>query len=217
MKTEPGKILTYDEVVAALREAERLGDCVPEDIEGTARAIIDGRLQQPNVQIRTMSDFQPPPIDDIINALKTFATGPWGSKSDVVRREVEKVVVGLQPDDVPGAIGNWVEAHVRFLRDPALGETIPTPEYLMDQIVERGHCDGDGDDIAALVAAMALSIGLEAQFMVVGLNGKPPSHVFARVKNLEGAWVAIDPVAGKIHYEKHVTTSQIFPIEETPQ
>lgn len=32
--------LIYEEIVAALRLGRRLGDCVPEDIEGTARAIV---------------------------------------------------------------------------------------------------------------------------------------------------------------------------------
>jgi hypothetical protein len=36
----PRPPLTYDEIVAALRLADRLGDCVPEDIEGTAHAIV---------------------------------------------------------------------------------------------------------------------------------------------------------------------------------
>ena len=155
-------------------------------------------------------------IEQTVDALKTFALGPWGSKSDVVRRETEKVVAGLQPDAFAGAIGDWVRAHVQYMHDPIHAEIVPTPEWMMTQIVVRDHCRADGDDIAVLVAAMSLSIGLEAQFVVVGFK-KPGAfeHVFTRVKEPTGLWVAVDPVAGKFdEIFKRVVDSRVFPIEE---
>lgn len=40
---KPGRFLTYDEVVRALQDAKRLGDCVPKDLKETARAIMAKR------------------------------------------------------------------------------------------------------------------------------------------------------------------------------
>jgi hypothetical protein len=37
--------MTYDEIVDALRRARRMGDCVPEDIEGTAERIVRARVR----------------------------------------------------------------------------------------------------------------------------------------------------------------------------
>jgi hypothetical protein len=219
--SKPGTILTYEQVVTALREAKRLGDCVPEDIEGTARAIIDGRLQKPYHVVVRMPEPQPSDsvrLEDTIDALKTFTLGSWGAKSAVVRQETEKVIAGSRPEEFAGAIGDWVAAHFQFMRDPALAEVVPTPEWMMTQIAACGHCLADGDDVAVLVAAMCLSVGLETQFVAVGFDGKPPSHVFTRVKKPTGLdlWIAIDPIAGKRfeEFSKRVTDSRIFPIEE---
>jgi len=44
--------LTYEEIVAALRQGRLLGDCVPEDVESAARAIIAKQVPHYHVVIR---------------------------------------------------------------------------------------------------------------------------------------------------------------------
>ena len=44
--------MTYDEIVAALRRGRQLGDCVPEDIEKTAREIVARQVPHYHVVIR---------------------------------------------------------------------------------------------------------------------------------------------------------------------
>ena len=48
---QKGPLMTYEEIVEALRLADRLGDCVPENIEGTARAIVAGQTPSYHVVV----------------------------------------------------------------------------------------------------------------------------------------------------------------------
>jgi hypothetical protein len=40
------RALTYVEIVEALRLAKRMGDCVPDDIEGTAKTIFSSQVRE---------------------------------------------------------------------------------------------------------------------------------------------------------------------------
>ena len=43
--------MSYEEILEALRLGDRLGDCVPEDIEGAARAIFTGQTPRYHVVV----------------------------------------------------------------------------------------------------------------------------------------------------------------------
>jgi hypothetical protein len=74
-------------------------------------------------------------------------------------------------------IRQWITSRVGFLRDPNGHELLHTPDLVMQLIRDNGTCDVDCDDVAMLAAAMGMSIGLRAQFQMIGEFGGY-SHVW---------------------------------------
>lgn len=93
-------------------------------------------------------------------------------------------------------IRRWIEPRVYFLADPTYAEALHAPEWSLRQILHRGTVGLDCDDVAMLAAALGLSIGLRARFVVVGFNSPqaPFRHVWTDLAALNRPkWVAIDP------------------------
>lgn len=149
--------------------------------------------------------------------------GPRGEQSLVVRSLTEQVIGRLWPKDYVGeisAICHWVSQHVVYVNDPLHVELVKDPQRLVEEIVARGYARGDCDDIAGLIATMALQIGRHPQFVVVGF-GKPGSytHVFTRVQEPRtGKWIVCDPVAGSDvgAMLRRVKTYEIWSVDELP-
>ncbi len=74
----------------------------------------------------------------------------------------------------------WIQSHVGFLRDPNGHELLHTPAMLLQSIADQGSIEVDCDDVAMLAACMGLSIGLRAQFEMIGEWGGY-SHVFTNL------------------------------------
>lgn len=86
----------------------------------------------------------------------------------------------------------FIQQYTEFLRDPRGVELLHTPAYLLTQIAERGTVAGDCDDIAMLVAALGMAVGLRARFVVIGQRAL--EHVFTMLASPRGTeWVAFDP------------------------
>lgn len=105
---------------------------------------------------------------------------------------------------VPGAFGtehsrilrDWITDRTSFLADPTYAEALHAPAWQIRQILTRGVLGVDCDDVAMLAAAMGLSIGLRARFVIVGftLPNAPFRHVWCDLASAEGGpWVTIDP------------------------
>ena len=150
--------------------------------------------------------------------------GPRGEASLLVRSKTEQVIGELWPKDYVGeisAICNWVSQHVIYTNDPMHVELLKDPQRLVEEIETRGYARGDCDDMACLIATMALQVGRHAQLVVAGF--KQPgeySHVFARVQEPRtGKWIVCDPVAGSdvAGMLARVTTLQIWRSEELPE
>lgn len=96
---------------------------------------------------------------------------------------VRKTAVGLVTG-VPGSqlqariLADWIGAHVSFVRDPATAEALHTVPFMLRTIAERGILGVDCDDVATLAAALGLSVGLSARFVVLAFNSPHFSHVF---------------------------------------
>lgn len=85
---------------------------------------------------------------------------------------------------------SWVQSRIRYIHDPPDLELVQTPQYTLQQKA------GDCDDQATLLAALLMATGHPAQFMAVGLNGSPLSHVL--VQTLIGPqWVAAETIIAK--------------------
>ncbi|MHC4645184.1 MAG: transglutaminase-like domain-containing protein [Planctomycetota bacterium] len=85
------------------------------------------------------------------------------------------------------AIFRFVKKHVRYTRDPVSIETVADPEFTL-----RKTKAGDCDDMAAVIAAMNLSIGIPTRFRVIGSHPDRFRHVFAEVY-IDGTWLPADP------------------------
>lgn len=91
---------------------------------------------------------------------------------------------------------DWVDTHTEFLADPTHAEGLTPPEKLVRSIAQRGIAQCDCDDVAMLAAALGLSIGLRARFVVVafGVAPSPFAHVWCDLAGPAGTqWLSVDP------------------------
>jgi len=106
--------------------------------------------------------------------------------------------------DVPYDLGNhhaelirrWIEPRVYFLADPTYAEALHAPEWSIRQILTRGTVGLDCDDVAMLAAAMGLSVGLRARFVMVGFSSPtaPFRHIWTELAAIHRPrWVPVDP------------------------
>lgn len=119
-------------------------------------------------------------------------------QSPLVRQMAASIVdgiPGLQSSLQIRAIRNWIEDHVGFLRDPRGMELLWTPELMVRTILTKGHLNVDCDDVATLAAALGLSIGLRARFVLVGFHtpAAPFRHVWTDLADPRGSsWIDLD-------------------------
>ena len=94
------------------------------------------------------------------------------------------------------SIAGFVAQRTRFLYDPSVAEALAPPAILLELIQQRGVVQVDCDDVATLVAALGLSVGLRARFVVVGFltPDAPYEHVWAELSDVTGQeWLTVDP------------------------
>jgi len=183
-----------------------------------------GRLGRPLAPLS-----EPPSVEfkgftgspDTLNLMREQSWGAHGEHSLVVRAVTEEVVRDIWPKDYLAeilAVRNFVTQRLRYVNDPLHIEAVKTPERLVREIREYGVAAADCDEIAELIATMALQLGREAEFVVVGFGAPGDySHVFARVKEPKtGQWIIADPVAGSDErtMAERVTTYEIWSLDE---
>ena len=88
------------------------------------------------------------------------------------------------------ALQMWIQNAVRYVRDPEGVELVQTPEVTL----KLGT--GDCDDQSTLLAAMLIATGHTAQFVALGMNGLPLSHVLVETKIGE-KWTALETIIRK--------------------
>lgn len=127
-----------------------------------------------------------------------------GAISPVVRRVTAALAADAGGDVWLQArlIRDWIDTHTQFLADPSVAEALQLPADMVRTIEAQGFAQGDCDDVAILAAAMALTIGLRARFVVVafgagGSTGTAPApfaHVWTELGDVQGRfWLAVDP------------------------
>jgi transglutaminase-like putative cysteine protease len=106
-----------------------------------------------------------------------------------IRNLAESIIVAVPAKDYRGeleAIQRWVMAHIRYTRDPITTETLKLPRALLESP------QGDCDDQATLVAALAMSIGFPARFVAIGVHDAGLfEHVYAEVM-LGTVWCSVE-------------------------
>ncbi len=95
------------------------------------------------------------------------------------------------------AIFRWLQAHLRYTRDPTEYELLVPPARLLREIQANGVATEDCDSAAMALAALLQAVGIRTRFRVLG--GQPPrgadsrfSHVYVEAL-VDGAWLALDP------------------------
>lgn len=158
---------------------------------------------------------------DTLETMRKHVWGPRGEQSGLVRQMTEEVVAGIRPKDYLSeilAIRNFATSHVRYVNDPLHVEYIKDPQRMVEEIRATGMTSADCDEIASLIATMALQLGRQAEFVVVGFGAPGQySHVFARVKEPKtGKWIVTDPVAGSDERTmlSRVKTYEIWSLDE---
>lgn len=83
------------------------------------------------------------------------------------------------------AIGEFVQAHMRYSRDPDGIEQLQDPCLMMDDI-EEGIAQGDCDDMALMIVTLLLAIGHNPFFRVVRYSDQAQSYEHIYVVDYEG-------------------------------
>lgn len=114
----------------------------------------------------------------------------WKASGTPAIRDVAAHVVGgsnpLAPEIGAELIREWLARAVPFARDPAGRELLVEPGRMLTAIRETGQAPGDCDDAAMLGAALGLSVGYRARFVVVAFERTGPMrHVWAEIGSPE--------------------------------
>lgn len=157
---------------------------------------------------------------DTLQKMREQVWGPRGEKSLVVRTVTEQIVRELFPKDYLSeilAIRNWCTVNLRYTNDPLHVEWIKDPQRLVEEYLAHGRAVADCDEIAELIACMALQLGRRAELVAVGF-GSPGaySHVFTRVQEPKTSqWIVTDPVAGTDTEQMlaRVTTFEVWSLD----
>lgn len=83
------------------------------------------------------------------------------------------------------ALFNYVQNHIRYVRDVAGVETIQTPVKTLE------YGQGDCDDKSVLLAALLESVGHLTRFHAMGFRAQHISHVLLEVKT-DNEWLSLD-------------------------
>lgn len=95
----------------------------------------------------------------------------------------------------------WFRKNFRFKKDPAGVEYIRTVEQMLSDFEERGHIDGDCDELATFAAAAFRRLEMPAYIVLMGQDaGKPYQHVYAASRSRGGLWLPFDPQETKHPY-----------------
>lgn len=108
-----------------------------------------------------------------------------------IRETALRILRGVNSfSDQARALQQWVQSHIEYRRDPPDVELVQTPQVTLQ--LRAGDCD----DHAALIAALLQSTGHPTQFIAVGLNGAPLSHVLTQTL-IGTSWVAVETIEPK--------------------
>jgi transglutaminase-like putative cysteine protease len=92
--------------------------------------------------------------------------------------------------DQARAIQQWVQTHIEYRRDPPDLELVQTPQVTLQ--LRAGDCD----DQSVLTAALLQSTGHPTQFIAVGMDGAPLTHVLTQTL-IGTSWVAVETIESR--------------------
>lgn len=90
------------------------------------------------------------------------------------------------------SIANFIQSHMRYIRDIRGVETISTPSYHINKIKKYGFSQGDCDDFALLTATLLFSIGYKVSFITTAEKSKYYEHIFCKVYDSNNNFYYLD-------------------------
>jgi hypothetical protein len=88
------------------------------------------------------------------------------------------------------ALHDWVRSRISYVLDPVDVETVQDPEATLK--IKAGDCD----DHSALMAALSMSIGIPARFVVLGNRRDDFQHIYPELL-IAGRWYPADTTTSK--------------------
>ena len=146
-----------------------------------------------------------------LRIMKRLANEAVRSPNQLARNKALEIYrnAGLRSRDTNevAVLQRWVQNYIRYVRDPVDVELVQTPEVTLKLAT------GDCDDQATLLAAMLKATGHPAQFVAVGVNGGPFSHVLVETR-LGRGWVAAETILKKPlgWYPPDATSRYVLPV-----
>lgn len=114
-----------------------------------------------------------------------------------VASQIAATVREKDPRAIVGALLAWLRAKTRFVDDPVNEQVLKSPLDMLGLVNRYGVAAGDCVDVAMLAAALAMAVGLEANFIAEAYTAHPSkmhadlTHVYT-VVSASGVWYALD-------------------------
>lgn len=174
----------------------------------THAVVLDARAPRASLQ-----GLPPGPAGTVatLRIMKRLANEAVRSPNQLARNKALEIFrsAGLRSRDTREVevLQKWVQNYVRYVRDPVDVELVQTPEVTLKLMT------GDCDDQATLLASMLKATGHPAQFVAVGVNGGPFSHVLVETR-LGRGWVAAETILKKPlgWYPPDATSRYVLPV-----
>lgn len=116
----------------------------------------------------------------ILDTLKVMAKlARAGSKSYAVIQRATSITRGCEAKDLACRIKSihaYVRDGIQYQLDPVDLEMVQSPEVTMQRAA------GDCDDQSVLVAALLMSLGIQARFIAIGFTPNVYEHVYTEAK-----------------------------------
>ncbi len=110
----------------------------------------------------------------------------WSLNNYDIRKRAEFLIASCPERDEKcevTSIFNWVLRHYRYVKDPKFLEMFKSPEIADQEINFTGTLQGDCDDVSAYLVALCMSIGYNARFVVIAIQGQDDEfrHIYPQI------------------------------------
>jgi transglutaminase-like putative cysteine protease len=126
-----------------------------------------------------------------MNNMRTLVRDAVRDPKQQVRETALAILRGVKSWGQEAAtIQAWVQSNIEYRRDPPDVELVQTPQVTLQ--LRAGDCD----DQSVLTAALLQATGHPTQFIAVGLDGQPLSHVLTQTL-IGTKWVGVETIQNR--------------------
>lgn len=125
-----------------------------------------------------------------LKIMSEYAQAAVRDPNQAIRRKALQIFSGIPPRQYIAevkALHAFVRDQIRYVKDPVDLELVQTPIATLQ--IGQGDCD----DKATLLAALLTATGHRSQFVAVGFDRGPFSHVLVETK-VGGGWMPLETI-----------------------